>query len=92
MNSATTSNPVPDLSWRKFPQFERIFEPEQTEPFLRRVERTCRQLQDIAAKGSPAERDRARAALTAFERALALVKEISQEQTRLNTTSGAAGR
>ena len=79
-------------SWRSFPQFERIFERDQTEPFLRRVERTCQQLQEIAAKGSAQEKERATAAFTAFQRALALTKEIGEMRVKLGTTSAEAGR
>lgn len=81
-----------DEAWRKFPQFERIFEPEQTEPFLRRVEKTCQQLMEIAAKGSAHEKERAGAALAAFQRALALTKDIGELRVKLSTTSGETDR
>jgi hypothetical protein len=86
-------NPEPqDESWRSFPQFERIFEPDQTEPFLRRVEGTCRQLQEISAKGSPLEKERAATALAAFQRSLALTKELGELRAKLGTTSPEPGR
>lgn len=81
-----------DEAWRKFPQFERIFEPEQTEPFLRRVERTCQLLQEIAAKGSAREKERAGAAFAAFQRALALTGELGELRAKLSTTSAEPDR
>ncbi|MCX6627848.1 MAG: hypothetical protein NTW28_09490 [Candidatus Solibacter sp.] len=79
---------------RTFPKMEYVFQPENTEPFLRRVEKTCKQLSDIAAKGTPAERERAAAALTAFHRAVDLVKEIAETRFRLaaEATSAAPRR
>ena len=88
----TAKTEAQDESWRSFPQFERIFEPDQTEPFLRRVERTCQQLQEIAAKGTAAEKDRAGAALAAFQRSLALTKELGELRAKLGTTSAEASR
>jgi hypothetical protein len=70
-----------------FPQFERIFEQDQTEPFLRRVERTCQQLQELAGKGSPQEKERAIAALAAYRQALALTKELGELRMKLGATS-----
>ena len=81
-----------DESWRSFPQFERVFEPDQTEPFLKRVERTCEQLREAMAKGSPRERERAGAAFTAYQRGLALTKELAELRAKQAATSGAAGR
>ena len=61
-----------------WPQIESIFEPENTEPFLRRVEKTCKQLSATIAGGTPAEQQRAAAALLAFGRATDLVKELGE--------------
>jgi hypothetical protein len=69
-----TSKDVPH-TW---PQMESIFEPENTEPFLRRVEKTCKQLSRTIAEGSPTEQRRAAAALLAFGRATDLVKELGE--------------
>ena len=63
---------------RAWPQMEAIFEPENTEPFLRRAEKTCKQLSAIIAGGTPAEKQRAAAALLAFSRATDLVKELGE--------------
>ena len=63
---------------RTWPQMEAIFEPENTEPFLRRAGKTCKQLSAIIAGGTPAEQQRAAAALLAFSRATDLVKELGE--------------
>ena len=63
---------------RTWPQMEAIFEPSNTEPFLRRVEKTCKQLAAIASSGTPAEKERAGAALQAFRVATDLVKELGE--------------
>ena len=77
-----------------FPKMESVFDPEQTEPFLRRVEKTCKQLTQIAAAGTPAEKERAAAALTAFTHAVNLVKELGEMRYRLaeEATSGGGRR
>jgi hypothetical protein len=76
---------------RTFPKMEAVFDPEQTEPFLRRVEKTCKQLTQIAANGTPAEKDRASAALTAFTQAVNLVKELGEMRFRLADEATSAG-
>ena len=80
------------MTTQSFPQFERIFEQEQTEPFLRRVERTCQQLQEVAAKGSAQEKERATVALAGYQRALALTKELGELRMKLGATSAEPGR
>ena len=93
MSTTQSHNKEPlDESWRTFPQFERIFEPDQTEPFLRRVERTCQQLQEISANGSVVEKERAATAFAAFQRSLALIKQLGELRAKLGTTSAEAGR
>jgi hypothetical protein len=79
---------------RTFPKLEAIFEPEHTEPFLRRVEQTCRQLTQIAASGTPAEKARAAAALSGFTHAVNLVKELGELRFKMaeEATSSKAGR
>lgn len=79
---------------RSYPKFEFLFQPEQTEPFLRRVEKTCKQLTQIAAAGTQPEKDRAAAALAAFTLAVGLVKEIGELRFRMaeEATSSAPPR
>jgi hypothetical protein len=67
-----------------YPQFEKIFEEGRTEPFLRQVERTRLQLQQLQSKGtSAAERKRATDAFEAYTKALALLKEVDDERRKL---------
>jgi hypothetical protein len=79
---------------RAFPKFEAIFDPDQTETFLRRVETTCRQLSQIAVKGAPGEKERASAALAAFTHGVNLVKELGELRSRMaeEATSAQTGR
>ena len=69
---------TPKDTSRTWPQMEAIFEPQNTEPFLRRAEKTCKQLSAIIAAGTPAEKQRAGAALLAYSRATSLVKELGE--------------
>lgn len=78
-----------------FPQFEKLFEPGAAEGILRRVERTRKQLSEIAARpASAAEQERASAAFEAYTRALALVREVAEVRQKLAdeaaTTAGAS--
>jgi hypothetical protein len=74
-----------------YPKMEFVFEPDNTEPFLRRVEKTCKQLDDIAARGTSAEQERAKAARLAFRHAVNLVKEIADTRNRLAEATSAGG-
>ena len=68
----------------EFPQFEKVFEPATAEPFLRRVEHTRKQLNEVAMhSGNPAEKERAAAAFAAYTRALALVNEVAELRTKM---------
>lgn len=79
-----------DAAWRRFPEFEKIFEPNQLQPFVAGVERTCRALQEVTRSGSKPEQDRAHAALAAYARALQLVKEL-QELRETQATQATSG-
>lgn len=82
-----TNRPAPN-----YPQFEKLFEPGAAEAALRRVERTRKQLNEMATRATAvAERDRARAAYDAFTRALALVREVSEVRQKLAEEATAAG-
>jgi hypothetical protein len=62
---------------------EAIFEPENTEPFLRRAEKTCKQLSATVAAGTAAEKQRAAAALLAYGHATRLVQELGELRFKL---------
>lgn len=76
---------------RTYPKMESVFERDQTEPFLRRVEQTCRKLSQIAAHGTPAEKERATLALTAFSQAVGLVKELGELRFQMAEEATSAG-
>ncbi len=64
-----------DLSWRRFPTIEGLFAAD-LEGFLRRAEKTCRQIDKLADSENPREAARARAALASYGKALELIQEI----------------
>jgi len=41
-----------DIAWRHFPEFEKILSSEEPSPLLAKVEKTCRQLNDVLQTGS----------------------------------------
>jgi hypothetical protein len=79
---------------RTYPKMEFVFQEGQTEPFLRRVEKTCKQLAQIASSGSAAEKERAAAALAAYAQGLSLVRELAEARFRMagEATSATARR
>jgi hypothetical protein len=77
-SSTRPTEAAAEVNWRHFPQFEKIFEPNQLQPFVAGVERTCRALQEVTRSGTKPEADRAHAALAAYGRALQLVKELRE--------------
>lgn len=81
--------PIETRTAPQFPQFEKLFEAGSAEVLLRRVERTRKQLNEIAARpSSAAEQTRARTAFDAYTRALALVREVAEVRQKL-TEEGA---
>ena len=71
------TNDAPDIGWRQFPKFEELLGSESTAPFLSKVEKTCRQLDDVLHSGSDADKARARQAITAYGRSLDLLRLLS---------------
>ncbi len=67
-----------DISWRKFPQFEELLSHSEPSALLAKVEKTCRQLNDVLQVGSAAERMRARLAMTAYGRSLDLLRVLTE--------------
>ncbi len=66
-----------------YPQFEKLFQADQLEPGLRRMEKTVRQLEDIAKNGGGADRDRARLAVAAYHRTFSLIREIITKRNEM---------
>jgi hypothetical protein len=68
--------------WRRFPHIEHTFEPGQLTVTMQRIERTCRQLDNVIKTGSPEEKARAQMAMTAYGRTLELLKQLSEIRER----------
>jgi hypothetical protein len=66
-----------DIGWRNFPKFEEILSSEEQVPLLAKVEKTCRQLNDVMQSGSNADKARAQAAMTAYGRSLDLLRMLT---------------
>jgi hypothetical protein len=64
--------------WRRFPHVEHTFEPGQLTVTLQKIERTCRQLDNVIKTGSAQEKARAQMAMTAYGRTLELLKQLSE--------------
>lgn len=64
-----------DLSWRRYPVIEGIFASD-LEGFLRRTEKTCRQMDKLIDGDNPREAARARAALAGYGKTLELIQQI----------------
>lgn len=75
---------------QNFPQFEAIFAAGNLEPFLRRIEERRAALRPVIATAG-ADARRAKAALAAFETALALVERIDRIRQSA-ATSGDSSR
>ena len=64
--------------WRQFPQFEKIFDAGQLPATLEKIQNTCKQLDSVLQKGTAEEKVRAQAAMTAYGRALELLKQVGE--------------
>ena len=71
-------NPTDDIGWRHFPLFEEVLSSEGRAPLLAKVEKTCRQLNDIVQSGSEADKARAQSAMTAYGRSLDLLRILTE--------------
>lgn len=67
-----------DIGWRHFPEFEKILSNEAPSPLMEKVEKTCRQLNDVLQSGSENDKERARAAMTAYGRSLDLLRLLTE--------------
>ena len=67
-----------DIAWRHFPEFEKMFDGNQMQPMMQRIEKTCKQLDKFIQSGSPEQKSRAQAALTAYGRTLDLVRQLTE--------------
>jgi hypothetical protein len=67
-----------DVGWRHFPEFEEILSCEAPAPLLAKVEKTCRQLNDLTQSGSEVDKVRAQVAMTAYGRSLDLLRLLTE--------------
>lgn len=72
-----------DVEWRHFPVFEEVLGCQQPPaPLLAKVEKTCRQLNDMIQSGSDADKARAQNAMTAYGRSLDLLRLLTEVRDR----------
>ena len=71
-----------DVGWRHFPEFEKLLTSETPATLLAKVEKTCRQLNEIVQSGSDADKARAQAAMTAYGRSLDLLRLLTEMRDR----------
>jgi hypothetical protein len=62
--------------WRSFPHFEKLLNV-RNPPLVAKMDATRRQLESILSSGSPQERSRARAVMTAYIRTLELYRTFA---------------
>lgn len=75
-----------DIAWRHFPEFEKILSNEAPSPLMTNVEKTCRQLNDVLQAGSENDKERARAAMTAYGRSLDLLRQLTEIRDKASQT------
>ena len=71
-----------DIAWRHFPEFEALLGSEEPPPLLMKVEKTCRQLNDVLQTGAELDKARAQAAMTAYGRSLDLLRLLTEMRDR----------
>jgi len=71
-----------DIGWRQFPEFEQLLSSPEPAPLLSKVEKTCRQLNDLLESGSDADQARARSAMAAYGRSLDLLRILSEARDK----------
>ena len=71
-------NEAQDIGWRQFPKFEELLGSETTAPFLAKLEKTCRQLNDMLQSNAETDKTRAQQAITAYGRSLDLLRLLTE--------------
>jgi hypothetical protein len=67
-----------DVGWRHFPEFEQLLGSEEPPPLLAKVEKTCRQLNEVLQSGTGADKERAKLAMTGYGRSLDLLRLLTE--------------
>ena len=65
-----------DIAWRHFPQFEETFKGEGLQQMCRKIEATCKGLDQTLKSGSAREKTRAKAAMQAYGLTMELVRQV----------------
>ncbi len=83
MKSVAKAEPTPagnrdDIGWRQFPKFEEVLGSDEPAALLAKVERTCRQLNEVIQGGAEADKARAKRAMTAYGRSLDLLRLLTE--------------
>jgi hypothetical protein len=84
--SPDTGNVQHAAGWQHFPEFEKVLT-ENPPPILARVEKTCRQLNDLVQAGSEDDKQRARLAMTAYGRSLELFRVLCEARDKAGQQS-----
>lgn len=71
-----------DIGWRQFPEFEQLLSTAEPAPLLAKIEKTCRQLDEVVHTGSDVDQSRARAAMTAYGRSLDLLRILTEARDK----------
>ena len=77
-----TAGAKDDIGWRHFPEFEQLLSSEEAPPLLGKVEKTCRQLNEVLQAGSEADKAKAKAAMTAYGRSLDLLRLLTDARDK----------
>ena len=72
-----TKQQQPETAWRRYPQFEKVFDGGQLPGAMENIEKTCRRLDAIQREGAAEDKERARLAMAAYGRTLELINELN---------------
>jgi hypothetical protein len=75
-----------DAAWRRYPHLDRTLET-GTPTVLASIEKTCRELERLIQAGTDRDRERARRALVAYQRALELYHRLTDLREEALTTA-----
>jgi hypothetical protein len=77
-NTQAAAAPAEDIGWRHFPEFEKLLTSEAPPALLAKIEKTCRQLNEVVQSGSTEDRERAEQAMRAYGRSLDLLHLLTE--------------
>ena len=65
-----------DVAWRHFPQLEETFKGEGLQQICKKIEATCKRLDQTIKSGSAREKSRAKAAMQSYGLTMELLRQI----------------